>query len=317
MTESASVTAERVHVVAGILRNARGRVLLAQRPPGKDLAGLWEFPGGKVEPGETAPDALVRELGEELGIRAQIGRRRIAVPHGRIVLDVHEVNAYEGTPSAREHQRLAWIEPDRINHLWVPAADRPVITSLRLPERYLITPAPVAGEETAFLECLKTALRRGINMIQLRLPGWSRAETVGLARRVRDLCHADGARVLLNADFELAGVLGLDGVHLPYRIAHALRQRPLPGNRLVGVSCHDADELAHAATIGADFATLSPLNSTTTHAQSIPLGWTRAALLLAEVAFPVYALGGLDGNDQRTAQEHGFQGIAAIRSLWP
>jgi 8-oxo-dGTP diphosphatase len=299
------------------VRDAQGRVLLAQRPPGKDLAGFWEFPGGKVEPGETAEAALARELHEELGIRARIGRRRIAVPFDRIVLDVHEVSAYEGTLHPRENQRIAWIEPQRIERAWLPAADWPVVTSLRLPERYLITPVPATGGVPDFLVRLESALADGIRLVQLRLPGWPRAETAALARPVRDLCRAHGAHVLLNADFELAGVLGLDGVHLPFHAARTLRRRPMAGNKWVGVSCHNAGELAHAAAIGADFATLSPVRPTSTHAQAVPLGWACAALLLAEASLPVYALGGLDRTDLCTSHEHGFQGIAAIRALWP
>lgn len=317
MTATTSGAVARLHVVAGILRDARGRVLLAQRPAGKELAGLWEFPGGKVEPGESARDALIRELHEELGIRACIGRRRIAVPLGPIVLDVHEIDAYEGRPKAHEHQQLAWIEPERINPRWVPAADRPVIASLCLPGRYLITPIPAAGEVPAFLASLESALAGGIRLVQLRLPGWSRTETAHLARQVRDLCHAHDVRALLNADFELAAVLGMDGVHLPFRIARTLHQRPMPDNCLVGVSCHDAGELEHAAVIAADFATLSPVNPTATHSGATALGWERASHLLDGAMLPVYALGGIDTTDFDEAQGRGFQGIAGIRTFWP
>ncbi len=317
VAESASAGAARIHVVAGIVRDAHGRVLLAQRPPGKDLAGFWEFPGGKVEPGETAEAALARELHEELGIRARIGRRRIAVPFDRIVLDAHEISACEGVLHPRENQRIAWIEPERIDRACLPAADWPVVTSLRLPERYLITPVPAAGGVPDFLARLESALADGIRLVQLRLPGWTRSDTAALARPVRDLCHAHGARILLNTDFELAGVLGLDGVHLPFRVAQALQQRPMPADKWIGVSCHGASELVHAAAIGADFATLSPIEATASHRGAVALGWERAAALLGEAALPVYALGGLDGAEQPRALQAGFQGIAAIRGYWP
>ena len=315
-TEAPSGTAAPVHVVAGILRDEQGRVLLAQRPPGKHLAGLWEFPGGKVERGESAAHALERELHEELGIRARIGRRRIAVPFEGIVLDVHEVSAYDGALKARENQRLVWIEPDRIDRGWLPAADRPVVTSLCLPERYLITPVPAGGDVSSFLASLESALRGGIRLVQLRLPGWERGETSGLACQVRDLCHAYGGHLLLNADFRLAAVLGLDGVHLPFRIARSLRQRPMPHDRLVGVSCHSAAELQHAAEIGADFATLSPIGPTTSHVEANPLGWAPAARLLEDTGLPVYALGGVDAAALDYAFTCGFQGIAGIRAFW-
>src|SRR5688572_32259365 len=97
--------ADRVHVVAGVLRDVRGRILLARRTAGRDLAGAWEFPGGKVEPGETPEAALARELEEELGIRIGASTPLIRVPqayaHKRIVLDVRVVATFDGTAHGR------------------------------------------------------------------------------------------------------------------------------------------------------------------------------------------------------------------------
>lgn len=307
----------RLHVVAGVMRDEQGRVLLAQRPPGKDLAGSWEFPGGKLEAGESPQIALARELNEELGIRATIGRRRIAIPHGRILLDVHDVTAYEGVPHSRESQALVWIDPARIDRRQMPIADRPVVTSLCLPERYLITPVPEHEHDGVFMTALESALRSGMRLIQLRLPGWSRQRIAPLARRMRDACHAANARLLLNSDWQLAEVLGLDGVHLPAHIVRSLSERVVPQDRLLGVSCHDADELTHAARIGADFATLSPIKPTATHPEAVPLGWSSAGDIVVNAPLPVYALGGLDQSDHTQSFESGFQGIAAIRAFWP
>jgi 8-oxo-dGTP diphosphatase len=306
-----------IHVVAGILRDADGRVLLAQRPLGKQLAGLWEFPGGKVEPGEAAPAALIRELDEELGIQAQIGRPLIAVPHGRIVLDVWEVSGFDGVPHSREGQTLAWVALQDIEARVMPPADRPVVAALRLPERYLISPTPIADETEAFLASIERAAQDGIRLIQLRLPQWERSQVARLARAARALCAAHGAQLLLHADWQLAEVLGLDGVHLPAHIARTLKRRPLPGNRWVGVSCHDAAELAYAARIGADFATLSPIKATASHPEAIPLGWERAAALIASCSLPVYALGGLGADDIECARASGAHGVAAIRAFFP
>jgi 8-oxo-dGTP diphosphatase len=305
-----------IHVVAGILRDADGRVLLARRPKGKQHAGFWEFPGGKVETGESAEMALVRELREELGIHAIVGRRRIAVPSGRILLDVFEVDSFDRHPQSREGQRLTWIEPGCIERSRLPEADRPVATSLCLPDRYLITPTPVEGEETEFLHALDVALDDGIRLVQVRLPGWSRERAAPLVRRARDACRAVNARVLINGDWQLAGILGLDGVHLPARIAGTLSKRPLADEFLLGVSCHSSAELKHAVEMGADFATLSPVSSTASHPGAATLGWDAARSMNAGAAVPVYALGGLDLASRAEALTSGFQGIAAIRAFW-
>ena len=306
-----------LHVVAAVLRDARGRVLLAQRPPGKAHAGRWEFPGGKLEPGEDALAALSRELDEELGIEVLAARPLLAVPHGDIVLDVWEVPVFEGRPRPRESQPLAWVDPARIDPSTMPPADRPALTALRLPDRYLVTPDVTADGDDAFLDSLARALGGGVRMVDLRLPSIARARVARLARAARTLCERHSAKLLLHADWPLAEVLGLDGVQLPAAIARTLAARPLPASRLVGVSCHDADELAHAARIGADFATLAPIQPTATHPGAPALGWEAARACVADARLPVFLLGGLGVADIAAARAGGAQGIAAIRGLWP
>lgn len=315
------MNAATLHVVAGVLRDGRGRVLLAQRPEGRHLAGTWEFPGGKVDEGEAAVDALARELREEIGIVVESARPLIGVPHRYpdkpILLDVWQVTAWSGTPRPHEGQRLAWVELDALERIEMPPADRPVAAALRLPDRYLVTPSVPPDAAAGVLAGIDAACRRGIRLVQLRQPHWPRALLADVARQARDICHRHGAGLLLNADSMLAGVLGLDGVHLPARIAAMLERRPLPAGRWVGVSCHDTAGLAHATRIGADFATLSPVRPTASHPDAAALGWERFAELAAQATLPVFALGGLDDEDLESARMAGAQGIAAIRGLWP
>src|SRR5690606_7119660 len=208
-----------IQVVAGVIRDDRGRVLLAQRPEGKPHAGLWEFPGGKVEAAERAAIALARELEEELGIRAGIGRRLIAVPHEGLVLDAWRILDYQGRMHSRESQKLAWIAPDDIDATLLPPADRPIVAALRLPEHYLITPSEAAGDADGLLAAIDRARPAGIRLIQVRLAGWSRQQRAPLARQARARCGLAGGACLLSSDWQLAELLGLDGVHLPARVA--------------------------------------------------------------------------------------------------
>lgn len=309
-----------IHVVAGVLRDAQGRILLTERPPGKHLAGLWEFPGGKCEDGEAPVDALARELREEIGVTIESARPLIGIPHAYpdkdIVLDVWQVTAWSGTPHPNEGQRIAWTALADLDRIPMPPADRPVLTALRLPDRYLITPALKPTESDALMYGLERACRRGVRLIQLRLPGWPLDALARAARGARNLCHTYDAQLLVNSDWRLAGVLGLDGVHLPARVAASLVQRPLPTSRLVGVSCHDDAQIAQALRIGADFATLSPVYETPDHPDADPLEWDRFADIVARATLPVYALGGLESDDVVAAQMSGAQGIAAIRGLW-
>jgi len=310
-----------VHVVAGVVKDSAGRVLVAQRPAGKHLAGYWEFPGGKSDPGEAPFDALRRELTEEIGIEVQSAESLIAVPWSypekRIVLDAWIVSAYAGVPHAREDQPLRWVDIDELAHLPMPAADAPIIRALRLPDRYLITPPLASGSTARLLDGIERACSAGIRLIQLRLPEWTREEIVAAAPQVRAICARHDARLLLNADWQTAEHCGMDGVHLPARIASTLDARRIAANRWLAVSCHSADELAHAARIGADFAMLAPVAPTPSHADAVPLGWQRFADCVADAALPVYALGGLGADDIRTARSYGAQGVAGIRAFWP
>jgi 8-oxo-dGTP diphosphatase len=309
----------RLHVVAGVLRDPAGRVLLSQRGPGRHLAGTWEFPGGKLEPGESREAALARELDEELGILVDEAQPLIAVPHSYpgqpVLLDVWTVRAYRGQPRAREGQALAWRDPERLHGVAMPAADLPVLTALRLPASYVITPP--AASRTDVLAGISRMLAGGERLFQLRLPQMPPAALARLAREVGALCRPFEAKVLVNADWCLAAEMDGIGVHLPARLAATLETRPLAADRWVGVSCHDADELAHASRIGADFAVLSPLAPTPSHPGAPPLGWNGFGRLASASPLPVYALGGVGRGDLDCARWHGGQGIAAIRGLWP
>ncbi len=310
-----------IRVVAGVLRDAKGRVLVARRQPGKHLAGLWEFPGGKQHRGEAAPAALARELDEEIGVTLVASVPLVTIRHeypGKTVrLDVHEVLDYRGTPRAREGQPLAWRRTSELAALPMPAADRPIVTALALPDRYLITPPCTPADGESLLAGIEAACSAGVRLVVLRQPAWPRAQIGALARKARAICRRHGARLLAHDDPALARRLALDGVHLSWRRAAVLGRRPRNLAGWFAVSCHDAAELAHAQRIGADFAVLSPLRRTPSHPGALPLGWRRARRLAHDAGLPVYFLGGLGPADVMKAQQHGARGIAAIRGLWP
>lgn len=325
---------KQIHVVAGVMRDARGRILLARRTAGRDLAGRWEFPGGKVEPGEAPEAALIRELREELGIEARVGAGLIRVPQQypdkRLLLDVRQVD-FHGVPKGLDGQALAWVPPARLDSYPMPPADRPVVAALLQPDRYLVT--PVADDERAWLRALAQALERGVRRVQLRAPGSDPARWATLAARAVGLCREAGAEVLVNGDAALAERLGA-GLHLR---AAQLQQRAgvAPGRDAAGeehrglgpllqgqhprplaASCHDIDDLLRAQALGCDFVVLGPVLPTATHPGAPGIGWDAFAALREQVSLPIYAIGGLGADDVAVARAHGAQGIAAIRGLW-
>ena len=306
-----------VQVVAGLITDARGRILLARRTEGRDLAGLWEFPGGKIETGESPEAALDRELREELGIDVEIGAPLIAVPqrypHKRLRLDVRHIARWRGELRGHEGQALAWVPPERLPSYPMPPADIPVVAALLQPDRYLVTPVP--GDEATWLAVLERAVANGAKRIQLRAPGVEPSRWRTLARRGIAICRSGGAEVLLSGDIGLAMAVET-GVHLRAVQLHALERRPdVPGP--VGASCHDEADLRRAAELGCDFAVLGPVAPTATHPDATPLGWEGFAHLREGNALPLYAIGGMTVEHVAQARAHGAQGIAAIRGLWP
>lgn len=318
-----------LHVVAGVLRDAQGRVLLARRPAGKADAGLWEFPGGKVEPGESAIDALRRELHEELGLRVLDGKALIRVPVAstddgaaiRLHLDTWTIRAFDGVPIAHEHDALAWVDQADLDRYPMPAADRPVVAALREPDRVLVTPEPGGGPaaEAEWLADIGRALGAGVRRVHLRLADSAQRRRLGTI--LADRCRATGAGLWVHGDAALAAELGV-GLHwrasqlrAPEAIAITRRHREAGGR--VCAAAHDAEELALAETLGVDDLLLGPVKPTATHPDQPGLGWGAFERLRARTALPVYALGGMGPDDLAEARRHGAQGVAGIRAFWP
>ena len=314
-----------LRVVAGVLNDDRGRVLICQRPPGKHMAGSWEFPGGKLDAGESRFEALTRELREELGLVLEqarpLIRYRHAYPDRRIDLDVWQVERFTGEPRGLEGQALDWVATNALDAASLLPADRPIINALQLGPLCAVT-GPY--EDPADFETrLRAVIRRGASLVQLRVPGASPDKLGSLADVAADICRGSGIRLVLNGDPDVVLPLvercGADGVHLPARYWREMQDRELCSRRrirLVGVSCHDASEIEQAQRFGADYAILGPVLATDSHPGAPHLGWERFAILVKDAALPVFAIGGLAPEMLCLAWQHGAQGVAAISALW-
>ncbi len=312
-----------IHVVAAVIRNGYGQILLAQRSPNcPHLPGYWEFPGGKVEEGETPKQALVRELQEEIGITATKVTPLIQVPYSypekQVFLDVWEVDQYMGEIKSLEGQDLVFVELEEFEKYQLPPADIPVVSALRLPQTYLITPELADLTVEQFKLSLEKTLQSGITMVQLRSKVLSKDELVPYALQAKGICGKYNAKVLINEYVEIYQQCGLDGVHFTSsQIAAGIEpiKRERKGD-LMAASCHSSDDLLLIEESDVDFVLLSPVKHTKTHPGAVPVGWDVFSNLVKQVSVPVYALGGLGHSDLYMAVGHGAQGVAAIRGLW-
>jgi 8-oxo-dGTP diphosphatase len=306
-----------VDVAVAIFVRPGGAVLLARRPRGKAYPGYWEFPGGKVEPDEAVIGALKREIREELGVEIERAypwiTRTFSYPHANVRLHFHRVLAWRGEPRAVEHDALEWRAPDAVDLSPLLPANGPVLRGLALPAEYAISQAGELGAER-FVARLEERLRGGLKLVQLREKALAPEVLRELARRIVALAHAQGAKVLVNADVALARDIGADGVHLTAEQLRTASGRPdLPW---CGASCHSPEELRRAESLGADFAVLGPVRATPSHPESVPLGWERFRQTAAGSSIPVYALGGIAPKDMEQAWSCGAHGIAMVRGAW-
>ena len=307
-----------VRVAAAAILRADGAVLLAQRPPGKPYAGYWEFPGGKLEPGETPAHALARELHEELGITVVRAApwlvQEFVYPHAHVELNFFRVFAFDGEPASHDGQAFAWQDPHAIDVAPLLPANTRVLSALTLPAVYAITCAADASD-APFVERVRGALDVGVRLIQVREPELAPARRDGLAREIVELATPYRARVLLNGSAEDAHRLGCAGVHWTARALASATERPR--DLMVGASVHTHDELMRACALDVDFAVLGPVLATPTHPDARPLGFEGFAAAAAGTRVPVFALGGLRPGDLATALAHGAHGIAMRRYAWP
>ena len=306
-----------LHVVAGVVRDGAGRILLSYRLPHRAEGGLWEFPGGKLDPGEAAVQGLRRELREELGIEIEAAMPLIAVRHRypdkQVLLDVWEVVRWSGTPESLEGQPLAWCHGHELTRRAFPAANEPIIRAVQLPRLCLISPEPT--DDAAFLRTLEKVLARGIQLVQLRAKTLTAARLATLAEAVLACCRRHQAKLIINGDLALAERLGV-GAHLTSPQLSQFQRRPLASDRLLSAACHTLEEVRHAERLKADFALLGPVNPTASHPTTAPLGWAATREIVRTARLPIYALGGQRIATLATAVDNGCLGIAAIRGLW-
>jgi 8-oxo-dGTP diphosphatase len=320
---------KRIHVAVGVIAGKDGRILVARRTKDQHLGGLWEFPGGKLEDGETVVTALHRELREELAIevRAQTPLIRIEhdYPEKSVLLDVWTVSQFDGTPVSQEGQPLRWLSPDELTPVEFPEANRAIIRRLQLPDHIAIYQA---GAKPTDFSAFATALPP-LTLLRLRRyqnGSHRQSQYNPLITDALKSCEHTGTGLIVDLDKPALTDSGLDwlinsgepaikGCHANSQILEQLTSRPVPDHLLFGVSCHTAAGLHKAKQAGADYALLSPVLATASHPGVSLLGWDGLARLLEDCDLPVYAMGGMRLADMDMAKAAGARGIAGISTF--
>src|SRR5690606_25115940 len=162
----------------GVICNAEGKILIAKRPESAHQGGLWEFPGGKVDSGESIEQAVARELCEELDIQVLASEPLIQIRHHypdkSVLLDVRRITQFSGEPRGNEGQPIQWVDVAQLDQFEFPAANRPIITAIKLPSTFAITGHWT--DEQDFSARVSSVLDAGVGLLQLRIPGFSLAE---------------------------------------------------------------------------------------------------------------------------------------------
>lgn len=310
-----------IEVVAAVIERD-GKFLIAQRPADKHKGGCWEFPGGKIERGESSRQALVRELKEEVGITIGSARPFIKLTHQypekKITLDVWLVGTFEGEPLGLEGQPIEWINVNQIQNYVFPEADEAILNAIRLPKFYAITknPSDVGGVGPFVTQFHGLVEREDVRLVQLRAKGMNKDVLIRLVEQCQAFCSQFGAELILNEHYDLVKKYNLAGVHLTTKQLRQLSARPLPRSQWVFASCHSYADVETANELGVDAITLSPVKSTPSHPGLTTLGWDNFTTIAEASNVPVFALGGMTKDDAPIAWRNGAQGVAGISEFW-
>ena len=303
-----------IDVAVAVLINDRDEVLISFRHMSLHQGGLWEFPGGKIEAGETVPEALRRELLEELGLHLLASTPMTIIEHSypdkSVRLHVWRVTEWQGEPQGLEGQAITWKPVAELDLTEFPAADAPIVKNLKLPA--LIAATPNVATLSELEQVIQHLLQQGLTCIQLRQSQLSPRLYLDWFMFANRLCAERQVTLMFNGDLAEFKNSGASGYHANSTRLLSLHERPVPDSTLFSASCHNLSELHRAAALKADFVSLSPVGKTDKYPAGAELGWGAFADLVQQTSLPVYALGGLTRGDLQKAMLHGARGISGI-----
>lgn len=341
-----------VHVAVGVIFDGapeeisagQSRILIAKRADHQHQGGLWEFPGGKVEAGESVQAALLRELEEELGLQSSFDDMRPLIsipfhyPDKSVLLDVWAVyNATDFLKAddvelldsklsdsglvGKEGQPLVWVEQSELANYAFPAANKAIIDALLLPKQIAIS-QDSSDTGKILTQVANTLKEHGNIWIQLRAPSLDRLQYTQLAMKLYGICHEAGSKLIWNCPLSWYQVAFADGLHLSNKnfsmindasnaVSIDKEARPIPASQWLSMACHNLSELEVAQNI-ADYVLVAPVHETKTHPKANALTWSGFKVIAEQARIPCYALGGMERSEVEHCAQLGGQGIAGI-----
>jgi len=307
-------------IAVGIVFNQRQQILISKRNSNEHLPGYWEFPGGKVEAGESFKLALRRELAEEIGITVNSAIKFIELRHDYYDRHLHfqffKVLNFSDEIQACEDQQLRWVSLNELNAIQFPQANRAVINALTLPAYYMI------ADEKFFDKNLVSSVRRqlenGVNVIQHRADrDTDKSSYLKNANEIKKICQQYSAKFIMNCPLEWIVEDEFCHIHLSSELLKKVYTNGKNSFKhdLFSASCHDETEVKMANELDVRCILIGAVNPTESHPNGAVLGWKRFSELCFYSHNPVYALGGMQLDDYKNALMYGAQGVAAIRAF--
>jgi 8-oxo-dGTP diphosphatase len=310
----------RIHVAVGVIYNSnKDKILITKRTDKQHLAGLWEFPGGKLEESEDVMSALRRELYEELGIVVKNAKQFTTIsynyPDKKVLLDVWKVSEWNGEPASRENQEIAWSRVSELNKYEFPEANKHIIQTLSLSSVYVISQESYENT-TRLLSIASEYFSAGLKLFQLRLKSRNNSDFSVLVKKLTELAKKNNAKLILNGTPSDVSTYNVDGLHLKSNVLMEYDSRPISEDYILGASCHNEEELAHAERLNVNYVFISPVLKTNSHPGQNAIGWDKFFKLTKKINFPVYALGGMTPADLKIAKSYNAHGVAMIGAIW-
>jgi len=305
-------------VVVGVVQHPlTKKILITKRTEKQHLAGLWEFPGGKVELGEGLFQALQRELIEEVGITINAAHPLKQITHHyseqSVCLNFWMISAFKGEATSKENQKLEWVDIDQLHKFEFPEANKPIIESLPLATCWMITPDCELEKLDEFVDALSYSIKKHhITMVLFRSKLLNDQDYYLIYERLKPYLKTLRCRLILNREAINEEIC--DHWHLTSKQLYLYKARPI-NKGILSASCHTIEDIRQAEKLDINFILLSAVKKTSSHPEGGILGWSQFKKMAYQTVIPIYALGGVDRDDMTLAQYHGAIGIAGISTF--